>query len=91
VHDDEAEARATAASQFALYGTLPNYRRILDLGNAADPADAAIVGDEAAVTAAIQSLFDAGVTDVWAAIFPVGADASASRRRTRDLLAGLVG
>ncbi len=52
-------------------------------------ADAAIVGDEAAVTASIQGLFDAGATDVWAAIFPVGDDRSASRRRTRDLLAGL--
>ena len=49
------------------------------------------MGDEAAVTAAIQGLFDAGATDVWAAIFPVGDDRSASRRRTRDLLAGLVG
>ena len=39
----------------------------------------------------IQALFDAGATDVWAAIFPVGDDRSASRRRTRDLLAGLAG
>jgi F420-dependent oxidoreductase-like protein len=91
VHDDVAEARETAATQFAGYGVLPNYRRILDLGGAEGSADAAIVGDEAAVTAGLQGLFDAGATDVWAAIFPVGADRSASRRRTRDLLAGLVG
>ena len=91
VHDDVTEARETAATQFAGYGLLPNYRRILDIGGAEGPADAAIVGDEAAVTAAIQGLFDAGATDVWAAIFPVGDDRSASRRRTRDLLAGLVG
>ena len=66
--------------------TLPNYRRILDIGGAAGPADAAIVGDEAAVTARIEALFAAGATDVWAAAFPVGDDRSASRARTRALL-----
>jgi F420-dependent oxidoreductase-like protein len=86
VHDSVDEARETAAKQFANYGVLPNYRRILDIGGAAGPADAAIVGDEAAVTAQIQELFDAGATDVWAAVFPVGEDKSASRRRTRELL-----
>jgi len=91
VHDDVAEARDQAARQFALYGQLPNYQRILGHGGVRDPADAAIVGDEAAVSAAITGLFEAGATDVWAAIFPVGEDRSASRRRTRDLLAGLAG
>ena len=94
VHDDEAEARAEAATQFAGYGVLPNYRRLLDLGGAPGPADAAIVGDEASVTAQLQALVDAGATDVWAAVFPVGSDRDArgeSRRRTRQLLASLVG
>ena len=86
VHDDVAEARGVAAKSFANYGVLPNYRRILDIGGAAGPADAAIVGDEAAVADQIQALFDAGVTDVWAAPFPVGEDRSASRTRTRALL-----
>ena len=63
-----------------------NYRRILDIGGAPTPGDAAIVGNEAAVGEQIQALFDAGVTDVWAAIFPVGDDRSASRQRTRALL-----
>lgn len=91
VHDDVAEARQTAGEQFAGYGVLPNYRRILDMGGADGPADAAIVGDEASVTAQIQGLFDAGVTDVWAAIFPVGTDRRASRDRTRALLKDLAG
>ena len=52
VHDDVAEARAVAARQFAVYGQLPNYQRILDHGGVDGPADAAIVGDEAAVAAA---------------------------------------
>src|SRR3954447_11454909 len=86
VHDDVDEAREKAAKDFSNYGVLPNYRRILDIGGAAGPADAAIVGDETAVTAQIQSLFDAGATDVWAAPFPVGEDRSASRQRTRALL-----
>jgi F420-dependent oxidoreductase-like protein len=86
VHDDVAEARAVAAEQFSVYGTLPNYRRILDHGGAAGPAEAAIVGDEAAVTEQVEALFEAGATDVWAAPFAVGADKAASRSRTRELL-----
>jgi alkanesulfonate monooxygenase SsuD/methylene tetrahydromethanopterin reductase-like flavin-dependent oxidoreductase (luciferase family) len=89
VHDDVAEARAVAAAQFQVYGTLPNYQRILAHGGAAGPADAAIVGDEGAVTAQIEALFEAGATDVWAAPFPVGDDRSASRTRTRALLSEL--
>ncbi len=86
VHDDVAEAKAVAAEAFAMYGTLPNYQRILAHGDAAGPADAAIVGNEASVTGQIEALFAAGATDVWAAPFPVGDDRSASTARTRALL-----
>jgi len=86
VHDDVAEARAAAAEQFTIYGTLPNYQRILAAGGAAGPADAAIVGDEASVATQIGALFEAGATDVWGAPFGVGDDKSASRARTRALL-----
>lgn len=86
VHDDPDEARAVAAKQFAIYGQLPNYQRILGHGGVDAPASAAIVGDEATVAAGLQGLLDAGATDIWAAIFPVGDDASGSRRRTRALL-----
>jgi F420-dependent oxidoreductase-like protein len=89
VHDDEDEARQAAGEQFAGYGVLPNYRRLLDLGQVDGPAEAAIVGDEASVRAQIQGLFDAGATDVWAAIFAVGGDRRASRQRTRALLKDL--
>jgi F420-dependent oxidoreductase-like protein len=89
VHDDVAEARSRAAEQFALYGTLPNYQRILERGGVAGPADAAIVGDEGTVTTQIAALFEAGATDVWAAPFPVGDDRPASRERTRALLRDL--
>jgi alkanesulfonate monooxygenase SsuD/methylene tetrahydromethanopterin reductase-like flavin-dependent oxidoreductase (luciferase family) len=89
VHDDVAEARSVAARQFAAYGYLPNYQRILAHGRITTPAEAAIVGDEDSVTRQVLALFEAGATDVWAAPFPVGDDARASRARTRALLAGL--
>jgi len=87
VHADEVEARRAAAEQFAGYGVLPNYRRILDIGQAPGPAEAAIVGDEESVRRQVEGLFSAGATDVWAAVFPVGADRAGSRDRSRALLA----
>ena len=70
---------------------MPNYVRVLELGGAKTPADAAIVGNEAAVTRQLQSLLDAGATDIWAFVYPVGTDKRASLRRTRELLKELVG
>jgi len=89
VHDDVAEARAAAAEQFATYGQLPNYQRVLAHGGLSGPAEAVIVGDEASVTRQIKTLFEAGATDVWLPPFPVGPDRSASRARTRALLKDL--
>jgi alkanesulfonate monooxygenase SsuD/methylene tetrahydromethanopterin reductase-like flavin-dependent oxidoreductase (luciferase family) len=89
VHDNVAEARSVAARQFAAYGHLPNYQRILSHGGITAPAEAAIVGDEDSVARQVLALFEAGATDVWAAPFPVGDDAPASRARTRALLASL--
>ena len=86
VHDDVDEARDVAAVMFEVYGTLPNYQRILHHGGIEAPAAAAIVGDETSVTAQIESLFAAGATDVWAAPFAIGTDQAASRARTRALL-----
>ncbi len=89
VHDDEAEARAAAAATTTEYGGMPNYQRILDIGGAASPADAAIVGTERSVRVQLQGLLDSGATEIWAASFPVGDTKEArvaSLRRTRDLL-----
>ena len=91
VHDDVDQAREVAASQFSVYGTLPNYQRILAHGGVEGPAQAAIVGDEASVAGQIEALFTAGATDVWAAPFAVGDDRKASTARTRALLKELVG
>src|SRR3954447_20058960 len=86
VHDDEGEARSAAVTYSTAYAGMANYQRILEIGDKTAPADAAIVGDEAAVTAQLQGLLDAGATDIWAAVFPVGEDKRASRQRTTDLL-----
>src|SRR5690606_15488960 len=40
VHDDVDEARAAAGQAFQIYGTLPNYQRILEIGGATGPAEA---------------------------------------------------
>jgi alkanesulfonate monooxygenase SsuD/methylene tetrahydromethanopterin reductase-like flavin-dependent oxidoreductase (luciferase family) len=89
VHDNVQEARSVAARQFTVYGQLPNYLRILSYGGVASPAEAVIVGDEGSVARQIRALFEAGATDFWAAPFPVGDDAAASRARTRALLIDL--
>jgi len=90
VHDDVAEARAAQAGAAAIYDHLPNYQRVLELGGVSSAPAAAIVGDEAAVSAQLQGLLDAGATEIWAAMFPVGEDKRTSLRRTRELLMSLV-
>ena len=90
VHDDIAEARAAASASSSMYAQMENYTRILEIGGAGTPADAAIVGNESSVTSQLQSLLDAGATDIWAAVFPVGDDRRASTRRSKDLLQELV-
>lgn len=87
---DTAAARETAGRLFAGYGDLPNYQRVLAAGGLTSPADAAIVGDEAAVAEQLEALVTAGATDIWAAPFPVGDDRPGSRARTRALLKELV-
>jgi len=92
VTDNEDEAREKAARSFAIYGTLPNYKRVLDIeGGGGSPASIAIVGNEAKVEAGIRAVAAVGATDFLAASFPSGDDAKASLARTRALLKGLVG
>jgi F420-dependent oxidoreductase-like protein len=91
VTEDVAAAKASAAQNFVIYGTLPNYRRMLDKEGAAGPADVAIVGDEATVERQVREVASAGATDLLAAVFPSGAGAGASMARTRALLKSLIG
>lgn len=92
VHHDLDEARAATAETAARYENLPNYQRILERGEVDSAIDAAVLGDEAGVTRQLQSLLDAGATDIQAFIVPCGPDRDARRasiRRTRDHLASL--
>jgi len=91
VTDDVTGAKERAAKAFAIYGQLPNYRRVLDKEGVEGPADVSIIGDEATVERHVRALASAGVTDLFAAMFPVGDDAKASLVRTRALLQSLVG
>ena len=68
-HDRPAGAREEANRDFVIYGQLPSYRAMLDREGAANPGDIAIVGDEAALTAGVQRIKDAGATDLEVAPF----------------------
>ena len=81
VSADPAAAREQATKRFSVYDHLPSYRAMLDHEGAAGPADVAIVGDEAAVTAQLRSIADAGATDFVAATF----GSRAERQRTVDV------
>jgi alkanesulfonate monooxygenase SsuD/methylene tetrahydromethanopterin reductase-like flavin-dependent oxidoreductase (luciferase family) len=91
VTDDPEGAKERAARSFQVYGTLPNYKRVLDIEGAGGPADVAIVGKESDVEQQLRDLASAGATDFLAGMFPVGDDVQGSLVRTRTLLKGLVG
>ena len=91
VTDDPAEARSRAAETFQRYGSLPSYRRMLELEGTTEPADVAVVGDEASVERQLREYADGGATDLLAVVFPGEPDEDASTARTRDLLKRLVG
>jgi F420-dependent oxidoreductase-like protein len=83
VTDDVDKAREQAAQEFAIYGTLPSYRAMLDREGYAGPEDAAIIGDEQTVSERLDELSAAGVDEFTASIFDTEREA---RARTRALL-----
>jgi 5,10-methylenetetrahydromethanopterin reductase len=85
VSDDVDATRAAASDTFAVYGTLPSYRAMLDREGAGGPGDVAIVGDEAAVGRQLDDLRAIGVTDFVASVFGSRED----RDRTYAYLATL--
>ncbi|AIY46717.1 MULTISPECIES: TIGR03564 family F420-dependent LLM class oxidoreductase [Mycobacteriaceae] len=93
VHDDEAKARSAIADTAGIYATMPNYKRIIEIGGGTTPADIAIVGNEASVRTQLQHLLDAGATDIWVQPVAVGrdkAERTTSKTRTIDLLCELL-
>jgi F420-dependent oxidoreductase-like protein len=83
VTDDVAGARKQAAQEFAVYGTLPSYRAMLDREGYAGPEDAAIIGDEDTVSERLDELSAAGVDEFTASLFDASPEV---RARTRALL-----
>jgi F420-dependent oxidoreductase-like protein len=78
-------ARESASSQFQIYGALPSYQAMLAREGVAGPADVAIVGGEAEVSAQLDHLAEIGATDFLAIPFRVRGDDDAVER-TRRLL-----
>jgi 5,10-methylenetetrahydromethanopterin reductase len=89
VTEDADGAREKAARVFAMYGSLPSYRAMMDLEGVAGPEGIALVGDEKAIEAGIRGFVEAGITDFNAAPFPHGDDSKASVERTRSVLSQL--
>jgi 5,10-methylenetetrahydromethanopterin reductase len=86
---DSTAARQAADGVFARYAGFDNYRRLLDREGVESPGALAVTGDEAAIEKQLGRLADAGVTELWPIIFPVGDDPSRSRHETRALLRAL--
>ena len=83
VTDDVDAARARAEQVFAVYNTLPSYRKMMDIEGVDGPKDLAVVGTEAEVLDELRALASVGVTDLNAGLFPGNADEAA---RTRAVL-----
>jgi 5,10-methylenetetrahydromethanopterin reductase len=77
-------AREWVGRNFAIYGSLPSYRAMLDREGAAGPADVTLAGDEKALDAALGRLRDLGVSDFAGAIAAVDAETA---KRTLAYLA----
>ena len=86
---DSVASRQAADGVFARYAGFDNYRRLLDREGVQSPGALAVTGDEAAIEKQLGRLADAGVTELWPIIFPVGDDPGRSRRETRQLLRAL--
>jgi len=86
VTNDEAAARERAARNFAIYGTLPSYRAMLDREGAEGPADVAFVGDEDAVRGMVEGLAGIGVSDFIANVFGSSDERTRTQALLRDLL-----
>jgi 5,10-methylenetetrahydromethanopterin reductase len=87
VTDDPAAAWERAARSFAMYGTLPSYRAMLDREGYEGPGDIALVGSEAEVTDRIAAIAAVGVTTFAASPF----GSRDERARTGELLRSLFG
>jgi F420-dependent oxidoreductase-like protein len=85
VTNDVERALERSDSTYAIYGTLPSYKRLLDEAGLDGPAGVVIAGDEDEVARRIRALADVGATEFLAA--PIGN--RAERRETLRVLGAL--
>jgi F420-dependent oxidoreductase-like protein len=91
-NDEVSDARSWANKALGHAEYSPNYRRLLEQGDATDVGDILVAGDEDAVVARMRSFRDAGATDFAVRVLPFGADRAAriaSKQRTIDFLSSL--
>ena len=88
VTDDPDGARAQASKVFAIYGSLPSYRAMMDREGVADAGGLAIVGSESEVRDQIVAIGASGVTDFNAGVFSGKPEEDA---RTLSVLRDLMG
>jgi F420-dependent oxidoreductase-like protein len=87
---DSARERATRILQEAEIS--PNYRRLLDRGDANGIGDLCAAGDESAIAARLRRFAEAGATDISVRLLPIGDNRDeliASKQRTREMIAAL--
>ncbi|MGF7237454.1 MAG: TIGR03564 family F420-dependent LLM class oxidoreductase [Frankia sp.] len=91
-NSEVAAARELANEVLGHADYSPNYKRLLEHGDATDIGDVLAAGDESAIVERLRTFRDAGVTDLAARVVPLGPDAAAraaSRQRTLAFLATL--
>ena len=87
---DVTRAREQVREHFAIYDSLPRYKRMVELGGTTSAAEVCIVGDEAELRRRLRAFSDAGLTDLLAAPFAAGDDRSAAwTKAERELLESL--
>jgi F420-dependent oxidoreductase-like protein len=82
VTDAPDAARERAAKEFAVYGHLPSYQAMMQREGVSGPEGIAVIGTEDEVTARLDEIAAAGVTELMAGEF----GSAEERARTRALL-----
>lgn len=80
VTDDEGAGRRTASDNYARYGELVNYRRVLDIEGVESPAEVAVIGNEPALAQQMEAFAEGGATDFVANIFDVPGEPDSTQR-----------
>ena len=93
--DDEIDAAIARTNRVLSEAEVsPNYKKLLDLGDARTVGDILAAGSERTIEKRLRSFADAGATDLSLRVVPIGdgrEERLASSQRTRDYLASLSG